>query len=144
MKAWLAAVLLLGATTACAAGSHEPQAASRPLAEEPQVKLGEKPVDPAVARERAVERARKHLSEKLGVPTGEVKLVSAKAMTWSDTSLGCPEPDRMYAQVLVDGHEVLLEAQGETHRLHVSRKRIVVCIDKAPRLGPEHSRHSQH
>lgn len=145
MTALLAAVLLAAAPAACTAANRpsmsgvegrEPQAATRPLAEEPQVKLGEEPADPAVARARAVERAKKRLSEKLDILAAEIELVSVRAVTWSDSSLGCPEPDRMYAQVLVEGHEVVLEAHGKTHELHVSPKSIVVCHRRSTGTSP--------
>ena len=32
--------------------------------------------------------------------------------TWSDGSLGCPEPGMMYTQALVDGYQVIVEANG--------------------------------
>jgi hypothetical protein len=133
VSALLPAVLLLVAAAACAApvASREPQPAGRRAAEEPQVKLGEKAPDPAAARERAIERARKHLSEKLDIPAGEFDLVSANAATWSDASLGCPEPDRMYAQVVTEGHEIVLDARGTTHVLHVGPKRVVICAKKS-------------
>lgn len=125
----LAALLL--ASTACAtAGGLEPTAPSPRAAEEAQVKLGERAPDEAAARERAIERAKTHLATKLDIAPATIALVSAKAATWSDASLGCPEPDRLYAQVVTDGHEVVLEAKGTTHELHVGPKRVVACVKK--------------
>lgn len=46
------------------------------------------------------------------VGLGEVQIVRAEAVTWSDASLGCPEADQMYAQVLTDGYWIVLEAGG--------------------------------
>lgn len=138
MNPVLPAALLLAVTTACAAPAAgrlpegaglEPHPVGR--VEDPQVKLGEKPPDPAAARERAVERAKAHLSKTLEVPAAEIQLISAKAVSWPDASLGCPQPDHMYAQVVTDGHEVVLEAEGAKHELHVGPKSVVVC---RPRL----------
>ena len=39
-------------------------------------------------------------------------IVSAHAETFSDGSLGCPEPGMMYTQALVDGYQVVVEANG--------------------------------
>ncbi len=50
-----------------------------------------------------------------GVNMAELRVVQASAVTWSDGSLGCPEPDVSYIQVLVDGYWVVLEAGGETY-----------------------------
>lgn len=36
-----------------------------------------------------------------------VVVTQAERVTWSDASLGCPEPGQMYAQMLVDGFRVV-------------------------------------
>jgi hypothetical protein len=135
MRRWLAVVALAFAAPAASCAAASPQS----HVEEPQVKLGEKPPDPAVEKERAIERARKHLADELKVGLDTIVVRSAKAVTWRDASLGCPEKDRMYAQVLSTGHEVILEVAGKTHELHLSPTRVVTCKkdknekDAAPR-----------
>ena len=47
-----------------------------------------------------------------------VTVVDARAVTWPDGSLGCPEPGMMYTQVLVDGTLVVLEAGGSRYEYH--------------------------
>lgn len=37
-------------------------------------------------------------------------MTSAVEMTFDDASLGCPEPGRLYAQVLTQGFQVIVEA----------------------------------
>ena len=49
---------------------------------------------------------------RLGVEPSAVTVVDAHAETWSDGSLGCPEPGMMYTQALVDGYQVIVEANG--------------------------------
>lgn len=49
---------------------------------------------------------------RLGVDPSAVKIVSAHAETFSDGSLGCPELGVMYTQALVDGYQVVVEANG--------------------------------
>ncbi|HEY3383669.1 MAG TPA: hypothetical protein VGK32_18040 [Vicinamibacterales bacterium] len=75
----------------------------------------------------AVERARTFLSKKLEVPVERLTLDSATAATWPDASLGCPEKDRMFAQVLTNGFKVLFKADGKTHEVRVAGKRVVSC-----------------
>jgi len=48
----------------------------------------------------------------LGVEPSAVTIVEAKAETFSDGSLGCPEPGMMYTQAIVDGYQVVVEANG--------------------------------
>jgi hypothetical protein len=49
---------------------------------------------------------------RLGVEPSAVTIVDGHAETWSDGSLGCPEPGMMYTQALVDGYQVIVEANG--------------------------------
>jgi hypothetical protein len=51
-------------------------------------------------------------ASRLGVDVSAVTIVSAQAETFSDGSLGCPEPGMMYTQALVDGYHVVVEANG--------------------------------
>lgn len=49
---------------------------------------------------------------RLGVDPSTVAIVDAHAETWPDGSLGCPEPGMGYTQALVDGYQVIVEANG--------------------------------
>jgi hypothetical protein len=46
------------------------------------------------------------------VAASAVVLARAEKITWSDASLGCPEPGRMYAQTLVEGFRVTAKTDG--------------------------------
>lgn len=49
------------------------------------------------------------------LPTeASITVVRDQAVTWSDGSLGCPEPGMMYTQALVSGYWVVLDADGQT------------------------------
>ena len=61
-------------------------------------------------------------SERTGVAIGEEEVVSIEAQTFNDASLGCPEPGKMYAQVLTDGFVVLLDSGGEELDYRVARQ----------------------
>jgi hypothetical protein len=74
-----------------------------------------------------------HLAEYAGIPLRDVRLVSAEAVTWGNTALGCPQPDRAYAEVMVEGWQVKLNAQGETYTYHTDGlARFVLCEDGLP------------
>lgn len=47
-------------------------------------------------------------SERAGVPVDELEVVAAEEVTFNDGSLGCPEPDMMYTQALVDGYRIVV------------------------------------
>jgi hypothetical protein len=112
-RVWIAAFLTIAAPLACAA----------------QVRLGDPAPNPEKARAEAIERAKTVLREALERPKAEeITVESAKAATWPDASLGCPEKDRMYAQVVTSGWTVVLKAAGQTHEVHVAGKRAVICV----------------
>lgn len=58
------------------------------------------------------------LSARLGLPADEIKVLEVLEVTWPDASLGCPQPGMMYAQVVVEGLKVVLEANGRTYTYH--------------------------
>jgi hypothetical protein len=58
----------------------------------------------------------------------DIKVLSAEAVTWSDGSLGCPQPGMMYTQALVPGYRIVLQAGEQTLNYHaMSRGRPVFC-----------------
>ena len=57
-----------------------------------------------------------------GVDPARVRVLEAGAVTWSDGSLGCPEPDRMYTQALVPGYRVRVEAGGQEFDYHAGAR----------------------
>src|SRR5688500_17904760 len=56
-----------------------------------------------------------------GVGADAVDVVIAEAVTWSDGSIGCPEPGMMYTQALVPGYRVVLEADGRELNFHAAQ-----------------------
>ncbi|CAN5831132.1 hypothetical protein BH24CHL6_BH24CHL6_00950 [soil metagenome] len=64
------------------------------------------------------------------VGLGDVRVVRAEAVTWSDPGLNCPEEDQVYAQVLTDGYWVVLEAGGREFDFRMAEGDV-------PRLCPE-------
>ncbi|WP_202875432.1 hypothetical protein, partial [Kribbella albertanoniae] len=81
-----------------------------------------------------VEQATAHLAGKLGVQATAVKVVSAEEVTWSDGSMGCPEPGMMYTQALIDGMRIILEADGKRYEYHSGRQGApFLCENPKPR-----------
>ena len=69
---------------------------------------------------RLVERATEDLMQAAGAASDEITVLSTEEVEWSDTSLGCPEPDGMYAQMITPGYLIVLETGGETYNYHTS------------------------
>ena len=135
IRVWLLAGALLPALvlSACAAGvgtssPSEAPADLSPAAETPQ------PVTPTADISEAglaalVERA----AEEAGVDIGEVRVITAEEVTWSDGSLGCPRAGQAYIQALVPGFRVVLEIGGGELNFHAAQGgQFTFCEDPQP------------
>ncbi|HZX94985.1 MAG TPA: hypothetical protein VFE90_10745 [Myxococcales bacterium] len=76
---------------------------------------------------RVYELARADLARRLGIAEDSVKAHFIRPQKWPDASLGCPQPDTMYAQVETPGFLIELEAAGKTYSYHSDRKSVVLC-----------------
>ena len=73
---------------------------------------------------------RGQVAEQLGLSDEALTLVSTEKVTWPDTSLGCPQPDMTYAQVLTPGWRVVLvDDEGQEYNVHTaeSREKFIIC-----------------
>lgn len=80
--------------------------------------LAPMPQDPVV--ERLIQRAKEDLAAWRRVRVDEIQVAQVEAVTWPDSSLGCPKPGYMYAQVLTPGYRIVLSAQGRTYEYHTA------------------------
>ena len=62
----------------------------------------------------------------LGVPPESVQVVTMESREWPDSSLGCPQPDMLYAQVITPGYLVLVEVSGEQIEYHTDELGTIV------------------
>ena len=75
-----------------------------------------------------VERALADATGRSGLTAPRVKVASAEHVTWSDGSLGCPQPGMLYTQALVPGYRIRIQAGAETLDYHASaRGALVLC-----------------
>jgi len=70
--------------------------------------------------------ARKNLAEREGIPLEKVTLLRMEAVEWGDTSLGCPEPGKFYAQVITPGYRIILSDGMEVYEYHSDRQNRVI------------------
>ncbi|HEX5162228.1 MAG TPA: hypothetical protein VFV88_10935 [Steroidobacteraceae bacterium] len=71
------------------------------------------------------------------VAESAVVLTRAEQVTWPDGSLGCPEPGRMYTQMLVEGFRVTAKTTGGELLYHTdSRGNVVNCASPKPGQRP--------
>jgi len=90
-------------------------AASAPAASTPVIRQEVAPLISAIARD-------------LDVPEDAVIVLEVEPRSWPDSSLGCPQPDMLYAQVISPGYLLLVEVSGEQIEYHADeRGNIVRC-----------------
>ena len=70
----------------------------------------------------AIDDALTDASRRTGLKRTELEVLSAEAVTWSDGSLGCPQPGMMYTQALVPGFRIRVRAGTETLDYHAGRR----------------------
>lgn len=76
--------------------------------------------------EAAIQVARSDLQARTGsAETPEVR--SIEAVDWPDSSLGCPEPDRLYAQVITPGYRIVMLLGEDQYVYHAAGSRAVYC-----------------
>ncbi|HEU4808855.1 MAG TPA: hypothetical protein VFT01_11385 [Homoserinimonas sp.] len=74
-------------------------------------------------------------ASRAAVDPSAVNVIVAEAVTWSDGSLGCPEPGMSYTQALVPGYRVVVEAGGEELHFHAGVSgEFRYCDDPRPAL----------
>ncbi|HEU4324720.1 MAG TPA: hypothetical protein VFS21_16365 [Roseiflexaceae bacterium] len=94
---------------------------------------GSQPVGVNNSNRAQVALARKELTSKAAVQDSEITVVSVEEVEWRDSSLGCPEPDVMYMQVITPGYRITLEAQGKRYTYHSDMGQQVIPCENKPR-----------
>ena len=77
-----------------------------------------------------VDVARDDLAQRLSASRKEITVQSVEAVEFPDTSLGVPEPDRVYAQVITPGYIIILIVDNAVYEYHGSGNRIVFAPNK--------------
>jgi hypothetical protein len=77
-----------------------------------------------------VDQAKADLAQRLSISVDQIELVEAKAVTWPDASLGCPQPGMLYKQVPEDGALMILQAQERIYEYHSGGSRGLFLCEK--------------
>jgi uncharacterized protein (TIGR00251 family) len=86
--------------------------------------------DLSAEAEQVIRLVREDLAGRLNIAAQGIKLASVEGVEWRNTSLGCPQPGMMYAQVIVPGYRVVVEAEGQRYEYHTDRGRSVVLCEE--------------
>ena len=75
-----------------------------------------------------VERAIEDLATRQGMDRSQVIVENVETVEWRDSSLGCPQPGMMYAQVITPGFRIVLELDGVRYSYHADlNRRVTLC-----------------
>lgn len=80
-----------------------------------------------MTQDQAVALAKETVSQQAHVPQERLVLESVKAADWPDSSLGCPQPGMMYAQMITSGFKVILTTANTPYAVHIGSGRAVIC-----------------
>ena len=65
---------------------------------------------------------------RLAVAANQLTVERVESREWGDTSLGCPQPGMMYAQVITPGYFIVIAGGGKRLEYHTdTRGRFVMC-----------------
>jgi hypothetical protein len=93
---------------------------------------------PAGEAQALVKRAMDRLAQLPGprIALSDISPVSVEPTQWRDTSLGCPRPGMVYAQVITPGYKIVLKAQGKEYEFHTDRaEAVVLCFVDGQKPG---------
>ncbi|GEM_PF-586213 len=96
------------------------------------------PVLPDEAR-RAFEKALALVEQKSQMSREAITLTAWESVTWSDSSLGCPEPGKVYLQVITPGYRFVFQAGDAQYEVHTDERgrAAVICAPRKGELGGE-------
>jgi hypothetical protein len=78
--------------------------------------------------ESVTDAVRADAAKVTGLAATELKIESAEQVTWSDGSLGCPQPGMNYTMALVPGYRIRIRAGERLLDYHASmRGSFVLC-----------------
>lgn len=116
----VAGVLLVAILFATLCGSSRDTAPDLSGSPRPSVSI------PSEAQQ-AIAQARSDAASRTGVEADGWRAVEVTAREWPDAGLGCPEPGKLYAQVLTPGYAITLQAGSRRLVYHSGAGRIVYC-----------------
>jgi hypothetical protein len=130
---WVAATLLSGLMVGCARNDVAPLAADQGRVSNAHLGASIPVPGASTSGEKYIATVNTHLqsitqaalaeaARHTGLAASALKLVSAESVTWSDGSLGCPQPGMLYTQALVPGYRIRIEARGELLDYHANAR----------------------
>lgn len=88
--------------------------------------------------ENLIKQIKTDLAQRLSTGPDQISVVESEQVEWSDSSLGCPQPDMFYMQVITPGYRIVLDASGQQYEYHSNRDiSFVFCESTNPPILPK-------
>lgn len=78
--------------------------------------------------------AQRRLANQLNLPQSRIRVVDVMPVTWTDSSLGCPQPGQQYAPITIAGYRILLVAGDTEYIFHSDSTQVLACSAANERL----------
>jgi hypothetical protein len=132
---FLAALLVCSMTTGMLFAQELPVDTPVDQGNGPRIINLDQPTLLVAAPDELVQSIRVDAGQRVGIDPASVLIQASQPVDWSDTSLGCPQRQLAYAQVITPGFLIVVDAGGNRLSYHTDTSgRFVVC-DGSPRLG---------
>ena len=76
--------------------------------------------------------ARQKLAQDLGIPAEDIVVEAVESVERPDPSLGLPEPDHLYAQVITPGYRILLKHGTQLHEYRTNETGSIMRYNPHP------------
>jgi hypothetical protein len=85
--------------------------------------------DASIVPRDLAEKTKTDLAKYLNIDGSQIRVVESISVDWPDTSLGCPQPDMAYAQVVTPGYWIVLETNGLQYPYHTDLEgQVILCL----------------
>jgi len=114
----------LGVLAACDSTSNDATATPTPPTESlgTPTAVGARPGGqlPTMELFKATQAVTADLAQQKGIVQSDISVFSTERVEWPDTSLGNPEPGKVYAQMVTSGWRIYLAAKGQKYEYHTN------------------------
>jgi hypothetical protein len=71
--------------------------------------------------------AQQRVAAQLDLPIRRIRVVDIRAVRWTDSSLGCPQPDQTYTTIEIDGYRIAVMAGEQVYIFHSDFDHLFPC-----------------
>ncbi|MBM3123509.1 MAG: hypothetical protein FJZ87_00380 [Chloroflexi bacterium] len=116
----------------------EPAMTSSPSTPEISIPESTLEEDANIVSREIAQKAITDLAGYLNMDRDQIRIADTQPVDWPDASLGCPQPEVMYVQVITPGYRILLEAKGGKYPYHTDTgSQVIRCFGFSPAHGTE-------